>query len=77
MSIFARTPESNAAWHQLKRNVALRPDAQRRSAHEDEERSRELQLLFAGTRQMRRLPLLIRANVHSHFAARPLAHLTD
>jgi len=47
MSIFARTPESNAAWHQLKRNVALGLDAQRRSPREDEEGSRELRLLFA------------------------------
>jgi len=72
MSIFARTPESNAAWHQLKRNVALGSDAQGRSPREDEERSRELRLLFAGTRQTRRPPLLIRANVLPHFAARSL-----
>jgi hypothetical protein len=51
MSIFARTPESDAAWHQLKRNVALGPDAQRSPR---KERSRELQLLFAGTRQKKK-----------------------
>ena len=75
MSIFARTPESDAAWHQLKRNVALGPDAQR--SPRKEKRSRELQLLFAGTRQKRceTSLSLIRANTPSPpsiFATRSL-----
>jgi hypothetical protein len=74
MSIFARTPESDAAWHQLKRNVALGPDAQRSPR---KERSRELQLLFAGTRQKkkkraRRLFSLSELTPHPHFATRSL-----
>jgi hypothetical protein len=76
MSIFARTPESDAAWHQLKRNVALGPDAQRSPR---KERSRELQLLFAGTRQKKKSEtslFLIRANTPSPFR-HSLAHLTD
>ena len=78
MSIFARTPESDAAWHQLKRNVALGPDAQRSPR---KERSRELQLLFAGTRQKKKIKSetslsLIRANTPSLFR-HSLAHLTD
>jgi len=74
MSIFARTPESDAAWHQLKRNVALGPDAQRRSPREDEERSRELRLLFAGTRQTRRPPSLSEL---TSFPISPLARSPD
>jgi hypothetical protein len=46
MSIFACTPESCAAWHQLKRNVALRPNAPQHAR--SEEGSRELEFLSAG-----------------------------
>jgi hypothetical protein len=51
MSVFARTPESYAAWQQLKRDVALRSDEQQR-AHREKKR-RELLLLLAGTRTRR------------------------
>lgn len=82
MSIFARTPESNAAWDQLKRNVALGPDDAQQRSPPREERRRELRLLFAGTRQKETSPplppSLIRANTHPHFATRsPHLTLTD
>ena len=31
MSAYARTPESHAAWQQLKHNVAYRPDEEQRA----------------------------------------------
>src|SRR5258708_5207238 len=44
MSAFARSPESYAAWQQLKRNVALRP-------HDDEQRAQRER----GTQELHRL----------------------
>lgn len=44
MSAFARSPESYAAWQQLKRNVALRP-------HDDEQRAKRNR----GTQELHRL----------------------
>jgi len=56
MSVFARTPESFAAWQQLNRDVALRSD---RRAHR-KEKVEEQRLLLAGRRNaaMPRSPFL-------------------
>jgi hypothetical protein len=57
MSAFARTPESYAAWQQVKHNVAHRPDAEQRARRE--RGTQELHRLLA--RKFKRLLLRTRS----------------
>lgn len=64
MSTFAHTPESYAAWRELKHNVALGPDDSQRARHE--EATRELHLLIAG----KRVPSKLSLSFLTHLIAR-------
>lgn len=61
MSAYARTPESHAAWKQLKHNVAFRPDEEQRAQRQ--RGIRELQHLLPRTS----MPWIIPLPPHSCF----------